>query len=99
MNTKVEPKLKKYTVQYPISTYTFPEDARVHQVRLDDQYIHIELMDERIISVPLWWIPSLYNAEPEEREKYIINQNRTMLIWNPETSEINDELRIMDYLV
>ena len=89
---------KEHAIQYPISAYTFPDDARVHEVQLDDEYIHIELMDKRKISVPLWWIPTLYNANPDERKKYTINQNRTMLIWNPETCAINDELRIMDYL-
>ena len=91
--------VKRYEIQYPLTAYTFPSDARIHAVRLDDEYIHIELMDGRILSIPLWWIPTLYNAKAEEREKYRISRDRTMLIWDPEHCEINDELRVADYLV
>ena len=45
---------------------------------------------------PLRWIPTLYNADPREREKYEIHRNRTMLVWDPEKCAINDELRIAD---
>jgi len=54
--------------------------------------------DGRILSVPLWWIPSLHSAAPEEREKYEISQDRKMIIWNPDKCSINDEVRIDDYL-
>lgn len=90
--------VKRYKVQYPISAYTFPKEARIHQVRFDDEYMHVELTDGRMLSVPLWWIPTLHNASPEEREKYKINRSRTMIIWDPDKCSINDELRIADYL-
>ena len=104
MNTAVETidkqfKVKRYKVQFPISAYTFPTETRIHQVRFDDNYIHIELTDERILSIPLWWIPTLYNALPEEREKYEINHSRDMIIWNPDKCAINDEIAIADYLL
>ncbi|RME49621.1 MAG: DUF2442 domain-containing protein [Chloroflexi bacterium] len=91
--------VKRYEIQYPLTAYTFPSDARIHAVRFDEEYIHIELMDGRMLSIPLWWIPTLYNASAEEREKYVISRDRTMLIWDPEQCEINDELRVADYLV
>lgn len=91
-------KIKKYPIQYPISTYTFPEEARIHQVWFDDDNINVELIDGRKLSIPLWWIPTLYNAPKEEREKFKINRNRTMIIWDPAICAINDELRIADYL-
>ncbi|OIP42993.1 hypothetical protein AUJ95_01085 [Candidatus Desantisbacteria bacterium CG2_30_40_21] len=81
-----------------MSTYTFPREARIHQVRFDNECIHVKLLDGRVISVPLQWIPTLYNAMPEEREKYEINQNRTMIIWDPDRSTINDEVSIADYI-
>ncbi|MBE7556642.1 MAG: DUF2442 domain-containing protein [Anaerolineales bacterium] len=90
--------IKRYKIQSPVSAYTFPAEARIHRVCFDDKHIHIELMDERILSIPLWWIPTLYNALPDEREKYEINQSRTVMIWNPDKCAINDELRVMDYL-
>jgi hypothetical protein len=103
MPTKVEDgeepfAVKRYKVQYPISAYTFPSEARIHQVRFDEEYLHVELTDGRRLFVPLWWIPTLHNAPPEEREKYEINRSGTMLIWDPDKCAINDELRIADYL-
>lgn len=96
--TKDQVEAKLYSIQYPLTAYTFPSDARIHTVRWDDVYIHIELLDGRIISIPLWWIPTVHNAEPEEREKYEISRDRTMIIWDPEKCAINDELRVIDYL-
>lgn len=90
--------VKRYKIQYPIADYTFPHEARMHKVRFDAERIHVELMDGRTISIPLWWIPTLHNAAPEEREKYEMDQAHTMLIWDPAKCAINDELRIVDYL-
>ena len=61
------------------------------------EYVHLELTDGRILSVPLRWIPTLYNASAEEREKYELDRGRTMLVWDPEKCAINDEMRIADY--
>jgi hypothetical protein len=88
-----------YDVPYPASAYTFPLDSLIHQVRFEGQFIHIELTDGRILSIPLWWIPTLYNAAPTEREKYEISQDRKMVIWDPDKCAINDEIRVDDYLV
>ena len=103
MTTKIEQteepfQVKRYKIQYPISAYTFPGEAYIHQVRFDDEYIHVELTDGRILSVPLRWIPTLYNATPEEREKFEIDQSRTMIVWDPDKGAINDELSIANYL-
>jgi len=103
MSTKVQPveeqfEAKRYRIQYPISAYTFPQEARIHQVRFDDSHIHVELTDGRTLSIPLRWIPTLQHATPEEREKYELNRDRTMLVWDPAKCAINDELRLADYL-
>jgi hypothetical protein len=90
--------VKQYKIQYPISAYTFPTEAYIHEVEFDDEYLHVSLTDGRKVSVPLWWIPTLYNALPEERDLYEINRSRTMIIWNPEKSGINEEVCIVDYL-
>jgi hypothetical protein len=90
--------LKLYDVAYPASAYTFPREALLHRVRFDKDYMHLELTDGRIISVPLWWIPTLHNAAPEDREKYEISQDRKMIIWDPDKCSINDEIRVDDYL-
>ena len=91
--------IKEYKLQYPLSAYTFPSEARIHQVRFDDKFLCVELMDGRMLSVPLWWIPTLHNAAPEEIAKFEISRDRTMIIWDPDKCAINDEIRIADYLM
>ena len=88
-----------YDIPYPASAYTFPREALLHRVRFDDDYLHLELTDGRILSVPLGWIPTLHNATPEEREKYEISRDRKMMVWDPDKCSINDEIRIDDYLI
>ena len=103
MATQAEPSgklstVQRFTVQYPLSAYTFPREARIEQARFDHEYLHVGLTDGRILSIPLRWIPTLAAAAPEEREKYEINPSRTMLVWDPAKCAINDELSIADYL-
>jgi Protein of unknown function (DUF2442) len=104
MSIKVKPNktneqnARWYDIPYPATAYTFPREAVVQRVRFDDRYIHIELTDGRILSVPLSWIPTLHNAEPTEREKFEISQDRKMIVWDPDKCAINDEIRIDDYL-
>ncbi|GIK73105.1 MAG: hypothetical protein BroJett021_20930 [Chloroflexota bacterium] len=87
-----------YPIPYPASAYTFPSEALIHKVRFDDQYIHLDLTDGRILSIPLSWIPTLHNAAPAERQKFTISRDRKALIWDPDVRTINDELFIDDYL-
>ncbi len=90
-------KVKRYKIQYPVSEYIFPREAAIRSVRFDDEYMHVELADGRAMSVPLRWIPTLYHASPEARQKYELNSSRTMIIWDPDKCGINDEVRITDY--
>ncbi len=90
--------VKRYKIQYPISAYTFPTETYIDQVRFDNEYIHVELTDRRAISIPMSWVPTVYNASPEERAKYKLSRDRTMIIWDPDKCAINDELRVTDYL-
>jgi hypothetical protein len=91
-------RVKRYKVQHSVDEYTFPTEAHIHEVRFDEKYMHVELTDQRVISIPLWWIPTLHNASDEDRNKFQINQSRTMIIWDPEKCGINDEISIADYL-
>jgi hypothetical protein len=95
---QTEQTAKWYQIPYPASTYTFPREALIHHVGFDEEYIHLELTDGRVLSVPLWWIPSLHNASPADRERYEISRDRKMVIWDPDKGAINDEIRIRDYL-
>ncbi len=90
--------MKWYEIPYPASAYTFPRESLIHDVRFDDDYIHIELTDSRVLSVPLWWVPSVHNASMAEREKYQISRDRRMVVWDPDHCAINDEMCIDDYL-
>ena len=90
--------VKRYKIQHSIDEYTFPKETFIHEVKFDERFIQVELTDQRIISIPLWWIPTLYNASIEDRRKFEINQSRTMIIWDPEKCGINDEISIADYL-
>ena len=96
--TESQSGVRRYEIRYPVSAYTFPGEALIHLVRFVASYIHVELMDGRILSVPLQWIPTLCNASPDEREKYEIDRSRTVVVWDPDKCAINDELRIADYL-
>ena len=96
MDEKV--KVKRYKVQHSIDEYTFPKEAYIHGVKFDEKFIHVELTDQRVLSIPLWWIPTVYNASMEDRRKFEINQRRTMIIWDPDKCSINDEIDIADYL-
>lgn len=101
MPTKVKPPTEStawYDIPYPASAYTFPTEALIHNVRFDEQYIHLDLTDGRILSIPLAWIPTLYNAAPAERQKFTISRNRKALIWDPDVCAINDELFVEDFL-
>lgn len=90
--------VNRYKIQHSIDEYTFPTEAHIHAVTFDEKHMHVELLDQRVISIPLWWIPTLHNASDENRNKFEINQSRTMIIWDPEISGINDEISIADYL-
>jgi hypothetical protein len=70
----------------------------IRTARFDSHYLHIELTDGRILSIPLRWIPTACNAAPAEREKYEISRDRRMIIWDPDKCAINDEVRLSDYL-
>ena len=45
-------------------------DLRVMSVVIDDSRLTVELMDGRLIGVPLAWYPRLANATPEQRNRW-----------------------------
>lgn len=48
----------------------FDTDLRVMSVSIDDSRLTVELMDGRLIGVPLAWYPRLANATPEQRNHW-----------------------------
>lgn len=96
--SKEKETVKEFKIRYPLRDYTYPKEAVIDKVRFDETYMHVVLGDGRIVSIPLKWIPTLHHAKPAEREKYQINQTRRMIVWDPSVCEINEEIRIEDYL-
>ena len=47
-------------------------DERVRDIHLTEDTLNVDLMDGRSISVPLIWYPRLFNATPEQRNKWEI---------------------------
>ena len=47
-------------------------DERVKAVSVDDDRLTVDLMDGRTIAVPLAWYPRLFNATPEQRQRWEI---------------------------
>lgn len=45
-------------------------DERVKDVSFTEETISVDLMDGRIITVPLAWYPRLLNATPDQRSSW-----------------------------
>jgi len=88
----------RYPIRYRAHEYTFPTEDVIESVQFDADHIHIHLTDGRSISVPLAWIPPLRDASPTGREKYMLSYERQLIIWDPAVSDINEILRLSDYL-
>lgn len=89
---------RRFPVRYRASQYTFPQEDTIDSVHFDADHMHIRLTDGRSISIPLIWIPPVFDAAPEEREKYTLSDDRQLVIWDPEECAINEILRLSDYL-
>jgi hypothetical protein len=88
-----------YEIPYASSEYTFPSEALIHRVRIDEHHIHLDLTDGRILSIPISWIPTVHNASTADRNTFQISRDRKVVIWDPDRCAINDELHVDDYLV
>ena len=58
-----------------------PTAALAKSVRFDDQMMHVDLTDGRVLGVPLAWFPILRSATPEQREKCEIGGGGSGLHW------------------
>jgi hypothetical protein len=43
----------EFHIQHSLLEYTFPKEALIEDVRFDEAYMHVILMDGRILSIPL----------------------------------------------
>jgi hypothetical protein len=70
---------------------TIRADERVKNVNFTENTISVELMDGRIISVPLAWYPRLFNATPEQRNQWEICGGGYGLHWEEIDEDISTE--------
>lgn len=85
MNTSVKTKIQRAYV---------PTTALAKSVEFDKEMFHVNLMDGRIISVPLIWFPLLHQASPEQRKKYEIGGGGTGLHW----TELDEDISVANLL-
>ncbi len=66
-------------------------DERVKDVHFTEEAISVDLMDGRIITVPLVWYPSLLNATPEQRANWEICGGGYGIHWNAIDEDLSTE--------
>ena len=57
------------------------QEARAQAVRVTEDALVVELVDGRVISVPLVWYPRLWYGTPEERANVVLLGEGTILHW------------------
>jgi hypothetical protein len=63
-------------------------DERVKDVCFTEETVSVDLMDGRIITVPLAWYPRLLNATPEQRSNWEVCGGGYGIHW----SDIDEDL-------
>ena len=63
-------------------------DERVKHIHFTEDTISVDLMDGRIITVPLIWYPRLFNATPDQRVKWEVCGGGYGIHWE----EIDEDL-------
>jgi hypothetical protein len=63
-------------------------DERVKYIHFTEDTISVDLMDGRIITVPLIWYPRLFNATPDQRVKWEVCGGGYGIHWE----EIDEDL-------
>lgn len=66
-------------------------DERVKNVHFTEDTISVDLMDRRIITVPLTWYPRLFNATPEQRKQWEICGGGYGIHWEEIDEDISTE--------
>ncbi len=87
MNTLIKNKQK-------IRRAYVPTTALAKSVKFDTNMMKVYLTDGRIICVPIIWFPLLYEATPEQREKYEIGGGGVSLHW----PELDEDLSVANLL-
>ena len=57
------------------------EEARAQQVTVSEDSLTVDLVDGRTLIVPLVWYPRLWHGTPEERSRFEILGDGTLIHW------------------
>ena len=76
-----------------MSTLTI--EASATKVWFDQHNMWLNLADGRQLSVPLEYFPRLLNANPSQRENYILSGNGTGIHWD----EIDEDISVPGLLM
>jgi hypothetical protein len=71
-----------------------PTTALAKSVLFDEDMMHVSLTDGRVISVPIFWFPLLWDATPDQRAQYEIGGGGTSLHWEA----IDEDLSVVGLL-
>jgi hypothetical protein len=66
-------------------------DERVSEVRFDEHRLIVDLMDGRTIAVPLAWYPRLFDATPEQRAKWELQDAGHGIHWPDIDEDLSTE--------
>ncbi|MFB2896167.1 DUF2442 domain-containing protein [Aerosakkonemataceae cyanobacterium BLCC-F50] len=72
-------------------TYDIQTDIRVNNVLIHEDSFSVELMDGRIITVPLVWFPRLLKATSEQLQKWEICGGGYGIHWEEIDEDISTE--------
>ncbi len=64
-------------------------DARAAAVRFGDDRLIVDLVDGRVLSVPLTWFPRLANATPEQRADWYLLGDGEGIHWEAVDEDIS----------
>jgi hypothetical protein len=73
-----------------MSTFLNPGQA-VKDVRVDEYYLSVDLVDGRTIIVPLAWYPRLLHATPEQRRNWRISPDGFGIHWPDVDEDLSTE--------
>jgi Protein of unknown function (DUF2442) len=74
-----------------MSTLAIRTDERVKHVSFTEETISVDLMDGRVITVPLVWYPRLLNATPNERSKWKVCGGGYGIHWKDIDEDLSTE--------
>lgn len=74
---------------------TLTIEASAKKVWFDKYNMWLDLLDGRILAIPLEYFPRLLNATKKEREKYVLSGNGTGIHWD----ELDEDISVQGLLL